>query len=230
VKGTPEEQGTAAPEQTGYPLWDLPTRVFHWLLVVCVLLAWVGHEFDNSSLHRYSGYTVLVLVVFRIAWGFLGSPHSRFSDFVRGPSTVRAYLRGALPPRPGHNPLGGWSVLVLLGLLLAQAVTGLFNSDGILFDGPFYAALDSDLADEVGEAHEFIFNVLLGFIALHVVAVLYYQWRRHDDLLGPMLHGGRADGSGGAPAPLWLALLLSGAAVALLWLALSMAPPPVSYW
>jgi cytochrome b len=215
----------------GHVLWDLPTRVFHWALVVSVVTSWLSHEIGNAGIHRWSGYTVLVLVVFRIIWGFLGSRHSRFSDFLRGPAAIRAYLAGQSPARPGHNPLGGWSVLLLLLLLLAQATTGLFNSDGILFDGPFHHALDNSVTDALGAAHEVLFNVLAGLILLHVGAVLYHQLVRKEDLLRPMLWGRTADRSGAEPAvPWWWALPLVLLLGLLLWYAISKAPPPPSYW
>ncbi len=129
-----------------HPTWDLPTRLFHWLLVWAVFLSWLSHEYEWFQLHLWSGYSVLVLVAFRFFWGFFGSQHSRFNDFVRSPARVWRYWRGGVRSQSGHNPAGGWSVLIMLALLLLQGLAGLFNSDGLLFDGPLYHALDSSLS------------------------------------------------------------------------------------
>ncbi len=212
-----------------YPTWDIPTRLFHWALVLAVFLSWLSHEMDWIDVHLWSGYTVLVLVVFRLAWGFLGSVHSRFSDFLRGPASVLAYFRGrASSEAPGHNPAGGWSVVVLLVLLLTQAGSGLFNSDGLLFDGPLSYALDSSWTDKLGELHDQLFWVILGFIVLHLLAVAWYQFVRGDNLLGPMLTGG-VQGMA-APVPVWRALLVLGVCVGLLALAVYFAPEPDLPW
>ena len=131
----------AGSQSATHPIWDIPTRLFHWALVIAVLLSWVSQEEDYLQVHEVSGYVVLTLVCFRIVWGFVGSVHSRFADFVRAPGAVWAYLRGRGDrQQPGHNPAGGWSVLVMLLLLLVQALTGLFNSDELMHDGPFYHA------------------------------------------------------------------------------------------
>ena len=214
-----------------HPIWDLPTRVFHWSMVILVPGCWAAAEFDRLDVHEWLGYTVLVLVVTRVVWGVIGSRHSRFSDFLAGPRAAMAYLGGGGSRTPGHNPLGGWSVVIMLLLLLLQAVTGLFNSDEVLFDGPFYHALDSDWTDRLGAWHELLFNVLLGWIGLHILSVAYYQKWRGQDLLGPMWRGGTALRRGdAAPAPGWLALLVVAVLCGLLWWAVSLAPQPTSYW
>ena len=213
---------------TAFPTWDIPTRCFHWLLVICVFLSWLSHELEWHQVHRYSGYTVLVLVVFRLGWGVVGSAHSRFSDFVAGPARVWAYWRRGEWEGAGHNPAGGWSVLVLLLLLLVQAMTGLFNGDGLLFDGPFYHALDSSWIDQLGELHEQVFWVLLGFIGLHISAVAYQQFRRpRRNLLGPMFSGGEQGRE--APVSPWRAVLLLALCAAALALAVYLAPSPPVY-
>jgi cytochrome b len=211
-----------------HPLWDLPTRLFHWLLVLGVFLSWLSHEQDWIEVHLWSGYGVLVLVAFRILWGFFGSVHSRFTDFVRGPSAVLRYWRGERPDTAGHSPAGAWSILVLLALLLVQAGSGLFNSDGLLFDGPLHHALDSDLTDQLGELHDQLFWVILGFIGLHVAAVLYYQFVRREPLLGAMVTGGARGAR--APVSLWRALGLLLLCGGLLALAVYLAPEPEYPW
>ena len=119
-------------------LWDIPTRIGHWVLVACLPLSWWSAESQNYSLHQWLGYIVIIIVSSRVIWGFIGSRHSRFADFLVGPGSVLAYLRGQGGASAGHNPLGGWSVMAMLGLLLLQGVSGLFNSDDILYSGPLY--------------------------------------------------------------------------------------------
>jgi cytochrome b len=207
------------------PLWDLPVRLFHWSLPVLLLTAWLSAEFDALDIHEWCGYTVLVLVSFRIVWGFIGSRHARFSDFLRSPAAAIRYLRGREPERAGHNPAGGWSVLAMLALLLAQALTGLFNSDDVGFSGPLVHALDDDLVDTLAAWHEVNFNLLLALVALHVGTVLFYLLRRKRNLINPMLNGGESP-TADPVTPAWLALLVIIVLGGLLYWLLSLAPEP----
>lgn len=217
------------PSTASFLLWDLPTRIFHWAIVICLPLSWWSAENDNYELHQWLGYTVIVLVVSRVFWGFAGSRHSRFADFLVGPRRVAAYLRGLEAAGAGHNPLGGWSVLVLLALLLLQAISGLFNSDDVLFTGPLYYAVNSEWRDVMGLVHELAFDVLLAFVGLHILAVVYHQYWCKEPLLQAMLRG-KAPGRSGreAPAPAWRALLIALLAALALWGILQLAPPPPS--
>ena len=212
---------------SSYPLWDMATRCFHWIIACCIPLAWWSAETENYDLHQWVGYTVIVLVISRVLWGFVGSPHSRFADFLVGPGRVLAYLRGQGASSAGHNPLGGWSVLALLSLLLAQAVSGLFNSDDVLFSGPLYYAASTEFRDVMGVVHEVTFNVLLALVVLHIAAVLVHQLRFGEKLLQAMVLG-RAEGrvGRGAPAPLWLALIILLLVSLALWWGLEQAPQP----
>jgi cytochrome b len=212
-----------------YPLWDLPTRLFHWLLVLAIFASWLSYELEWINVHLWSGYTVLVLAGFRLAWGVVGSAHSRFSDFMLSPVAVWRYWRGADSTGLGHNPAGGWAVLLMLLLILAQAVSGLFNSDGLLFEGPLYHALDSDWTDKLGALHAQGFWALLGFITLHIAAVLYYQFgSRAENLIGPMFTGG--DGGQQPPVSLWRALVVLVLCGAVLAAAVYWAPAPELPW
>lgn len=207
------------------PLWDMPTRIFHWLIVCCLPLAWWSAEEQRFDLHQWTGYTVLVLVSSRIVWGFVGSRHSRFTDFVVGPASVSAYVRGQGSGSAGHNPLGGWSVLALLLLLLMQAVSGLFNSDDILFSGPLYYWADSDVRDAMGVVHDVVFNALLALVGLHLIAILYHQLKLKEKLLQAMLHGSAAGRVGTeAPAPWWWAVITVFVVGLAVWLGLEQAP------
>ena len=215
-----------------YPLWDLPVRLIHWAIVLLLPASWWTAEEGYFEQHQWLGLTLLVLVLTRLTWGVVGSPQARFTDFLRGPRAVLAYLRGAPSPTPGHNPLGGWSVIVLWMLLLAQALTGTVNSDDVLFTGPFHYVFDSAVTDRLAALHEPLFNVTVALVALHVAAIVFYEWRRDERLLRPMVTGSAAGRRGTGPArPLLLAV-----AIALLWglglwglVAVAPEPPP-SYW
>jgi cytochrome b len=212
-------------------IWDLPTRLFHWVLVLLIGLLFATGEFDLLDMrwHFWAGYAALALIMFRILWGFLGSQTSRFTQFVRGPSAITAYVRELSSTNAkisiGHNPLGGWSVLALLLSVLVQAVTGLFSSDEIDTDGPLVAHVSGRTVKLMTRLHHWNQNVLLALVCLHIVAVLLYLVLRHENLIRPMISG-RRQLSGAAPlrfANAWLAaalLLLCALAVgALVWLA-----------
>jgi cytochrome b len=213
-----------------FPVWDLPTRVFHWAVVVLVVASWWSAEQDELSVHSWLGYAIIVLVGFRIVWGFVGSKHSRFSDFLRGPARVASYVMRKESAGSGHNPLGGWSVMALLGLLLLQSFSGLFNSDDVLFQGPFYYAAPTGFRDFMGTIHDQVFDLLVVFVSLHVLAVVISQLRKKR-LVQAMLFGS-AQGKVGedAPVPPWRALIIVGVMVVLLWAAVSAAPQPQVFW
>ena len=214
------------------PLWDIPTRLFHWLIVCCVPLAWWSAEEENYTLHQWLGYTIIVLVISRVVWGLIGSRHSRFSDFLVGPVKILAYLRGQGSDSAGHNPLGGWSVVALLLLLFTQAFSGLFNSDDVLFSGPLYYAASTEFRDAMGELHDIAFDALVVLIGLHILAVLYHQLRLKERLLQAMLKGSAVGREGrAAPAAWWMAVVVAGVVAVALWWGLQQAPqPPPLAW
>jgi cytochrome b len=183
---------TQAPSQARVRVWDLPTRLFHWLLVIGFGLSWWTAETGRLEWHRWSGYGLLGLVLFRLYWGLFGSSTARFGRFVRGPRTVLAYLRGAWQAVPGHNPLGALSVVALLALLATQIVLGLFavDVDGIE-SGPLSEFVDFDTGRAAAHWHCEVFDLLLWLIALHIGAILYYGFVKKQNLAGAMLHGER---------------------------------------
>jgi len=173
-------------------VWDWPLRAFHWLLAASATGSWATHYagLDWFQWHRWFGYTTLLLVLFRVAWGFVGPRHARFANFVRGPRTVISYLRCAKSPAfPGHSPLGALSVLVLLASLILQAATGLFANDEIANAGPFFGWISQPSSNRVTHLHELNSKVLLGLIVLHVVAVAWYDLGRRAGLTRAMLTG-----------------------------------------
>lgn len=173
-------------------VWDLPTRMVHWWLVIGVGFSWWTAETGRLEWHRWSGYTLLAVVLFRVYWGFAGGSTARFSQFVRGPRAITAYLKGSWTATPGHNPLGALSVLGLLGLMLLQIVLGLFavDVDGIE-SGPLSLYVSFDTGRRCAEWHEWVFNALMVLILVHIIAVLYYMVFRRQNLLGAMVHGKR---------------------------------------
>jgi cytochrome b len=158
-------------------VWDLPVRATHWLLVLTVAGAWATHYAGTSwfTWHRWFGYATLVLVLFRITWGFIGTRHARFSSFVPGQAGLVAYLRGRTPrSATGHNPLGALSVLAMLAALLFQAATGLFANDEIASAGPFYGWIAPGTSNRITSLHEANSNLVLGLVVLHLCAIAWY--------------------------------------------------------
>ncbi len=174
-------------------VWDLPTRVFHWLLLVCVVGLFITGNVGGNAMpwHFRFGYAVLTLLLFRIIWGLVGGRWSRFASFIYGPSSVLAYLRGQAPlaHRVGHSPVGAGSVFALLLVLLAQVGTGLFSDDEIANSGPLTRFMSNAWVSRVTGYHKDIGVWLLaGLVALHVAAVLFYLYKK-DNLIKPMLGG-----------------------------------------
>lgn len=176
-------------------VWDLPTRLFHWVLVVLIALQYASGEFNLFDMrwHFWFGYATLALIGYRILWGVFGSQTSRFSDFVRGPVAALHYVRAQMSTNPqrsvGHNPLGGWSVLALLASVLVQAISGLFSSDDIVTDGPLVARVSDATVKLMTRVHKWNENVLLILIGLHIVTVLAYLLLKRENLIAPMFSG-----------------------------------------
>lgn len=182
------------------PVWDLPVRLFHWLLFALIAFLWWTGETDRLEWHKLGGFAVAGLIVFRVYWGFFGSDTARFGHFLRGPRAVMRYLRGETVSAPGHNPLGGWSVAVLLAAVAVETGLGLFALDEDGVDaGPLANYLSVDQATQAGEWHEVVFNVLLVLIGIHIAAILFYLLRRKN-LITPMITG-RAQLASDEPAP-----------------------------
>jgi cytochrome b len=171
-------------------IWDLPTRLFHWALVLAVLGSFISADDDGGVLewHARFGYFILSLLLFRVIWGFAGSHYARFFNFIKSPKVVLSYLKNPTEV-PGHNPLGALSVVTLLGFLLLQAVTGLFASDDIAFEGPLAKYISSSLVELLTSVHRLNQSVLIAVVALHIGAILYYRWMKKTDLIKPMVTG-----------------------------------------
>ncbi|MEJ0087921.1 MAG: cytochrome b/b6 domain-containing protein [Pseudomonadota bacterium] len=173
-------------------VWDVPTRLIHWLIVLLVAASWWTGETGRMDWHRYSGYLLLGLVGFRVYWGLFGASTARFRQFVRGPRAIWGYVRGRWETLPGHNPLGAVSAVVLLALLFAQVVLGLFavDVDGIE-SGPLSSHVSFAAGRLCAKVHHQVFNLLLALIAVHIVAVLFYVLVKKQNLIAAMFHGRR---------------------------------------
>ncbi len=176
-------------------VWDLPVRVFHWAIVVLLVFQVITGELGGSlmPLHLLSGYSILVLLVFRVLWGFAGSTHARFASFIAGPVATlrfarRLFSRQAVP-QVGHNPLGGWSVVAMLVVMLLQAGSGLFANDGDEALGPLAPYVSVDVSTTFTEFHRSNLKVLIVLASLHVLAVLFHWLVKKDNLIAAMFTG-----------------------------------------
>lgn len=186
-------------------VWDLPTRLFHWLLLLSVTGSVVSAKLGGNAMvwHFRLGLLALVLLGFRLLWGVIGGRWSRFASFVHAPATVWRYVRGVHQRQEhldvGHSPTGGLSVLALLLILLVQVGTGLVADDEIASTGPLVSWVSGAVSGLATAWHKTWGQwALFGLVGLHVLAIGFYRWRKRIDLIGPMLHG---DKSLPAPAP-----------------------------
>lgn len=175
-------------------VWDLPTRLFHWGLAFCVVgLIITGNVGGNAMVwHGRLGYAVLTLLLFRITWGLVGGHWSRFGSFLYGPASIVAYLRGQSRPEHnvGHNPLGMFSVLALLLILLAQVGSGLFADDEIAFTGPLAGLVSGDWVGQATSYHKKVGKlILIALVALHLGAIAFYKLVKKQNLVQPMILG-----------------------------------------
>lgn len=207
-------------------VWDLPTRLFHWCLVVLIGVSWLTGELGEMEWHMRSGIAILTLVLFRLLWGIFGSTTARFTQFVSSPVTALGYARSLVSGKAdryfGHNPLGGWMVVALLVLLLTQASTGLFSNDDIFTEGPLYHLVTKSTSDWLTGIHKTLFNVLLACAGLHIAAAFFYLIVKKDNLILPMMTGRKRASEAGAGGQFvlrssLLALLSLAVAAAAVW-------------
>ncbi|HEY8100548.1 MAG TPA: cytochrome b/b6 domain-containing protein [Burkholderiaceae bacterium] len=177
-------------------VWDLPLRLFHWTLVLLVVAAIVAQKIGGDAMlwHFRFGYAALTLVLFRIVWGLVGSRYARFSDFVKRPSAAIAYIKemrsGTSIKSLGHNPIGSFSVLALLAIILIQTISGLFASDEHDHKGPLAKFLSETWPERIGEFHADVSGTLIYIlVGLHVVAIAYYYFIKKENLVKPMITG-----------------------------------------
>lgn len=216
--------------------WDLPTRIFHWVLVFLILSAWVSIEFSNEigdatmQWHRYNGYALLIIILWRLLWGLFGSSTSRFGNFVRGPGAALSYatnlLRGRERHYLGHNPLGSYMILALLAAVAFQTILGLFSTEhNYLTWGPLAPLISDGLTKSITGLHKEFFDLaILPLIGIHIVANFAYAAFKRDPLVKAMVTGRKPAGEyadeaeaqiAGAPMVRALACLVVSAAIVL---------------
>jgi cytochrome b len=196
-------------------IWDLPIRAFHWLTVVLVFACYVTWRLNWMDWHAWAGETLLALLIFRLLWGLFGSDTARFARFVAPPTLAIAHLRHLLRREPdrsiGHNPAGGWMVLVMLALLIGQTLSGLYINNDIADEGPFTELVAAPVANAISAMHTIFWDLLLVAIGLHLLAILTYTVAKGHNLLHAMITG-RKHLPKALPAPrirrAWLAALL----------------------
>lgn len=198
----------SAPDSTELrKIWDFPTRIFHWALVITVGTGWILGQFGPfiKTWHFYCGYAVIALLAFRLLWGFVGAKPSRFASFIYGPRAILGYMAHMFQRRPsnwpGHNPMGGWSAIAMLIALAVQAGTGLFADDDIANAGPFAGYVGKEMRGELTALHHLNSKLILALVVLHVgVIAFYFLWKR-ENLIRPMLTGWKSVRSkSGSPA------------------------------
>lgn len=174
-------------------IWDAPVRLFHWLLAALIVALYVSRFLDLMWLHYRLGEVTLSLLIFRLSWGFFGSETARFATFLKPPRSALAHLAsfrlGTKGESVGHNPAGGWMVLLLLALLFAQALSGLFARADRNSAGPLNHLLAKPSSDLVSAFHTWNFYVLVAAIIVHLLAILAYAGIRRENLLRPMISG-----------------------------------------
>ena len=206
-------------------IWDLPTRIFHWVLAVLVVVCYLSGDNGRFDIHIPAGQALLVLVLARVLWGIVGSEPSRFRAFVRPLREIAAYVRtlGKRAPghHPGHNPLGGLSVVAMLAVLLLQAGLGIFAVDVDGYnEGPLSFLVSYDAAREAADLHGDVVDILLILVGLHLAAILFYRVFKREKLVKPMVTGWASLPAGDRPAPrlvsAWRALLVLAIAAAVI--------------
>lgn len=175
------------------PIWDLPVRLFHWLLVILIGFMWVSAEKGWMELHMLGGYAVLTLVLFRIIWGFVGSDTARFAFFLKSPLAALRHLSHITRREPdteiGHNAAGGWMVVGMLLLLLVQVATGLCSSDEGVVEGPLVARIGQSTSDWLTRYHHLGWKAIQIVVVLHVLAIVAYAVLKRHNLVRPMITG-----------------------------------------
>jgi len=219
-------------------VWDLPTRLFHWLFAVAVTGALITVQLGGLYMdwHARFGQLALALLIFRLIWGFCGPRYARFSQFLHGPRAILDYLRQNAPVA-GHNPLGGWAVVAMLLVIGFQAMTGLFANDEILTAGPLAGLVSNDTSLYLTWLHGLNKILVYALIILHLLAVIvWYTLIRRQGIITPMVSGNALVADLPAHAlpsedgvRIWLrALLVAALACSIIWLIQNAAPPPDS--
>lgn len=182
-------------EKNTLKIWDLPVRLFHWSLVLAFIAAYATHTLGPTyfQYHVWCGYVVIVLIMFRFVWGLVGTYHAKFINFVRNPIATAKYIVSIIKktdaPHAGHNPLGAVMVILLLITLIAQAISGLFSNDEIFNLGPLYGYISNELSLSLTSLHRKLFYWILGAVILHIIAIGFHVFYKHENLVKAMFTG-----------------------------------------
>lgn len=195
-----QQQGNDGKRETKVRVWDIPIRLFHWILFSCFVIAWFTLDNRYLEIHVFAGYLMGGLILFRILWGFIGGPYARFHDFAFGWSEVQDYLKEVLNKRPprflGHNPAGSWAIYLLLGLGLLIVITGLLTFGGEERHGPLAGLLNFSQGRFAHEFHEWLSWLMLGVVIIHVIGVLVESLLHRENLVVAMLTGFKSSVAG----------------------------------
>ena len=187
-------------------IWDLPTRIFHWLLVILFFAAIISVKAGFIHAHATIGIILAGLIFFRILWGFWGSDTARFSFFIKGPAIIIRYLKGE-HDYLGHNPLGGLMSFALIFLLALHIIFGLFSNDDILFEAPLAQFISAELSNQFTSWHYLLSKILIGLVAIHILAVLWYVFGKKQNLILEMITGNKYVSKIPVHLPLFVSLL-----------------------
>jgi cytochrome b len=183
------------PKQHRRLVWDLPVRLFHWLLVIALVAAWYTSDGERGLIeyHLQIGYFVLGLILFRLIWGVIGTHHAKFSSFFPTKSRFIAYSKSTKKDKKhttiGHNPVGALMVFATLVLFLAQAVSGLFMKDDVFTTGPYFDSVSNSVQKLMSQIHHNAFDIIVAFAILHIAAILYYFFGKKINLISAMITG-----------------------------------------
>lgn len=216
-------------------VWDIPTRLFHWLLVLLLIVLFVTGKLGGNWLewHRRAGFSVLGLIAFRMVWGFAGSYHARFTNFVRRPGLVREYAKGVMRGDSaryvGHNPLGAISVVAMLGVLFIQALLGLFSNDDLMLEGPYARLVSKAVSDQLTTLHKWNADLILILVGIHLAAIAFAYFYRKENLVIAMFTGEKmlpesesnSDAEKESERPAWLAWVIGACVAAATYLLLN---------
>jgi cytochrome b len=213
-------------------VWDIPTRLFHWLLVACIFGQWLTAEILENAIqwHFYIGYFTLGLILFRVFWGIIGTHYARFSQFIKGPVAVLKYAatlpKANSPAHAGHNPMGGWMVIAMMLLIAVQGISGLFITDDIFSNGPYYDAVSESTRDLMSFIHHKGFNIILAAVVLHIVAIAFYTRFKKQHLVPAMIHGKKETAEAGiSSSRLLLAIIVALVTALIMYYLIFVAPP-----
>ncbi|MEO9641709.1 MAG: cytochrome b/b6 domain-containing protein [Lentilitoribacter sp.] len=174
-------------------VWDVYIRIFHWLLLICILVSFISFRLDEMDIHFISGHCVLALIIFRVIWGVVGSRTALFHSFIKGPGTILNYLQNPSSEKfkgiIGHSPIAALSVIAMLVVISVQVGTGLISDDEILLQGPLAQYVSGEMSYQATTYHGINAKLIIGLIVLHLAAIAFYRFIKKDDIVKPMVTG-----------------------------------------